>query len=244
MILAAVVLLGSAAWAQWPAGVPEKLRQLKDLKRVVGPESRLSPEQRTLVLLEWLARERRQPSPSTKGLGGFPITSGYIQAQILQVLSGTADPVLIETLAGSPQVRDAGIRDAMRLSLGLMRDARQIPALTSILQKHPEPYFRWRAAQALGALGATEAAPALRRALSDSFSVRSEGGVRSKRGDVVYPVRDLARAALDLLRDRKALAETRKGRERFTHRLHAARTARASGHGIPLIEALEVVNAR
>jgi len=148
-ILAAAVLLGSAAWAQWPPGMPERLRQLQDLKRVVGPESRLSPEQRTLVLLGWLARERRQPSPSTKGLGGFPITSGYIQAQILQVLAGTADPVLIETLAGSPQVRDAGIRDAMRLSLGLMRDARQIPALTSILWKHPEPYFRWRAAQAL-----------------------------------------------------------------------------------------------
>ena len=51
-------------------------------------------------------------------------------------------------------------------------------------------------------------------------------------------------AALDLLRDRKALTETHKGRERFTRRLHAARTARAAGHGIPLIEALEVVNAR
>jgi len=223
--------------------VPARLRTLADLQRVSGPKSPLTEAQRTETLLSWLAQERRRPTPSRIGQGGYEIDTGYIQAQVRRALAGEADPVVIEHLAGSTQVRDPQLRTAMRLVLGLMGDARQVPALLTQLKQSPEPYYRWHAAQALGGIGAAEAVPALRQAQKDTFLLTSRGGARSKRGEIVFPVRDAARVSREILANPQARKEGLRQRARFKQRLEQARRARKSGKGgLPLSRAVAALN--
>lgn len=231
------------ARAQPPVeGIPPRLTELSDLKKVMDPKSPLTPGQKTSLLLSWLAQERRRPSPTSVGKGGFDIDSGYLQAQILQVLTISANPALLDQLGS--RLRDPGLRDSMHLALAMMRDRRQVQPLVGILQRSREPYLRWRAAQSLGGLGSQAAVPALKRALEDPFRLTSHGG-GSKAGTVIYPVRQMAKLSLGVLKDAKVQKELAKGGAEFDRRLAAARKAPLTADGGPTVDqAAAILNGR
>jgi len=188
--------------------LPERLRDLRDL----GPEV-LAPRVRgretvTRTLISWLAKEHSGPSPTRRGLGGAPIDSGYIKAQIVLELGQSGDRGLIRAARRSPQFE--AIREwitvALALTVGwpkplpaeakalLPEMERLVPQLAVLAVSHPEPYLRERAARALGDIGDPAALPALKQALDDSFNVVLGPGLRPPglTANVIYPVREAA----------------------------------------------------
>ena len=208
-------------------GLPGKLSNLTDL----GPIARrtdISSVHKTDILIVWLTEERRQPTPTSKGLGGGDVNSSYIQAQIVKALAEVGNPLTLRAIS-SDQKADANIRDGARLALALMGDSTQIPKVIAILGNGREPFFRATAAEALGSLRATEAIPALQRALLDGYT--DIGGGRGPSGpSTIYPVRRNAQTALNVLnsKDPELKKYVQKKRARFQQRLEAARK-KASG---------------
>ena len=207
MALAATALPASPRGAASPGhrpehlelhGLPGRLRTLTDLELV--PKAPLSDFQKTEVLFTWLVEERREPSPATTGLGGYPIDSDWIQRNIVMVLAGVADPLVMRRLAASKQVRDPGLREGVDLALAVMGDKSRTPALIRILKTSRQPSFRAKAAAMLGSLGVHKAVPALKQALKDPHVVVSAGGLHSAKGDLHYPVRKTAAIALRVLK--------------------------------------------
>jgi hypothetical protein len=213
-------------------GLPRRLASLTDLTPIHERKD-LTPRQRTEVLLYWLVEERTDPSPPTRGIGG-DIDSGYIQAQLIKAMAELGDILLLTQLGSDPQL-DGAIRDAARIALGWIYDARQIPSLLTILERSPEPDFRALAATALGCMGATEAVPALRRALQDQFARRG-GGCLEDNG-LVYPVRRAAEIALRGLADPGLVAYRERRMEEFRRRLEEAQQAAPVGPAQPTPQA-------
>ncbi|MHB1460116.1 MAG: HEAT repeat domain-containing protein [Armatimonadota bacterium] len=178
--------------------IPAKLSSLRDL-RLVLDRNDLTSAQKTDMLLSWLDKERRQPTPTTTGFGGGDINSGYIQAQIIKSLKEVGNPLTLIAVISDPNT-DPNIIDAAHLALGRMGDITQIPKLINILEHHSEPYFRVIAAETLGSLGATRAIPALERALHDEYTVMGGAYVGGPREPATaYPLRDAAEVALRVL---------------------------------------------
>lgn len=177
-------------------GLPAKLKSLTDLKPVLERKD-MTSVQKTDVLVFWLGEERRQPTPSFKGLAGGDINSSYIQAQIIKALCEVGNPLALGTI-DSDENAAPDIRDGARLALGLMGDSTQISKLMGIIENQSEPYFRVTAAEALGSLGATAAIPALERALRDEYTVTG-GGCTPTGPSTIYPVREAAQTALRVL---------------------------------------------
>jgi hypothetical protein len=195
-------------------GFPERLTDLTWLGPIEERKD-LDSLEKTEVLVTWLIREQRDPSPTRQGLGGA-ITSGYIQAQIITALFTQGDPLPLLEIASDAEA-ELAVKDAARISLGLMGDVGQIPDLIRILQDSPEGFYRAKAAEALGLLGASEAVPALRAALDDDFSV--PGGSSISEENLAYPVRQYATESLRRLGAPEsaaaAEARTRAFAERF-----------------------------
>jgi len=223
-------------------GFPQQFRNLTDLGLVIRGNS-LDSAQRTDVLTSWLVRERAQPSPTTKGLGGGSIDSGYIQAQILMTLREAGDPLVLSEVAEDVKT-DPGIRDGLRIALGLMGDHGQIPNLLSILQHNAIPGFRGLAATALGKLNATKAIPALRKSLSDP--AHRPAGNCLQGSYIEYPVREGAEAALRILNGPKNSEGAKALAVKFAARLDAARKTRAKHEEVyaGIREAARAQNAR
>ncbi|UCH35270.1 MAG: HEAT repeat domain-containing protein, partial [Armatimonadota bacterium] len=175
------------------------------------------------ILISWLIEERMEPSGTTLGLGGGDINSGYIMSQIIMSLVELGDPLLVLEVATSSHLAsvDDNVRDAMRITLGLMGDGDQARELMRILDTHAEPYFRALAAKALGRVGAAEARPRLKRALEDPFTVRAGNSVRGLY--TAYPVREGAETALRMLDDPARFTHAKQRAEMFAQRLDNAR---------------------
>ncbi len=182
----------AVAWGLEPEvhGLPARLSSLLDLGPVLR-RTDLTSVEKTEVLILWLREERAHPSPTTKGIGGGDISSGYIQAQIVKSLREVGDPLLLRSIASDGKA-DTGIRDGACVALGLMGDSTQVGRLISVLRDSREPDLRATAAEALAVLGATQAIPVLKQALSDSFEGTSDKGK-------VYPVRRAAEVTLRVL---------------------------------------------
>lgn len=179
-------------------GLPTRMRNLTDLTPIIDRQD-LTSLQKTEVLLAWLGQERSDPSPTTTGLGGGPIDSSYIQAQMIKGLGTLGDPQAIDWLLSNPQVTDESLRNACRLALGLMGDQRQIPMLVKILREDPDANYRTLAVEDLNVLGAAQALPDIERALQDRYSVTFD---HMHKGRITfYPVREAATAALRVLKD-------------------------------------------
>ena len=83
-----VVVLGSVGWNCSMAmasnsqpetyGLPPKLSSLTDLQPVAR-RTDIDSVEKTEILFLWLKEERKQPTPTSKGLGGGDINSSYIQ---------------------------------------------------------------------------------------------------------------------------------------------------------------------
>ena len=217
-VIAAISVCSSQCNAQPEHyGFPPKLTDLTWLGSPIERED-LTPVEKTEILVTWLIRERREPSPTTTGLAGGDITSGYIQAQILTALFVEGDTLTISEIASDTHA-DGDVRDAMRIALGLMGDTTQVPVLIAILDNQREPYFRAKAAEALGHLGATEATTALERALLDEYFVQAGNcmtGVYTE-----YPVRRAAKEALLKLNNPSEASAARERSQVFTKRLRA-----------------------
>lgn len=202
-------------------GLPGRLSNLTDLGPVLR-RTDISSVQKTDILIVWLTEERRQPTPTSKGLGGGDVNSSYIQAQIVKALAEVGNPLTLRAI-DSDEKADANIRDGARMALCLMGDSTQIPKVIAILENGREPYFRATAAAALGGLRATEAIPALKRALSDDYAVTS-GRIGSAPA-TAYPVRRDAETALRVLgcQDPELNKYVQELKARFQQRLEAAR---------------------
>jgi hypothetical protein len=206
-------------------GLPAKLRSLSDLQPTVDRKD-ITPAEKTEVLVSWLKQERDHPRPTLSGLGG-PISSGYVQAQILRCFFLCGDPLTADRLASDVHT-DTGVREALAIGLGIMGDRRQVPKLIRILKSHRTPDYRQLAAAALGDLGATEAIPALQGALEDGYSVKRLEGV-GPLDELRYPVREDAKGSLARLRDPNYLAEARKRCGDFAKRLEDEEKQAAEG---------------
>jgi hypothetical protein len=199
-------------------GLPAKLSSLGDLG-ALDQRADLSGPNRVDVLVWWLAQERADPSPTTTGLGGGVIDSGYIQVQIAKMLRQVGDLRALTNLADSEAISAPGVRDGMICALGMMGDGSRIPRLLGILQTHQEGELRALAAEALGYLGALEATEALNAALTDEFT--RQAGDLSRSRDPRYPVREAARTALRMLGDEQAMARAKRRREAFDEDMRA-----------------------
>jgi hypothetical protein len=197
--------------------LPERLRDLRDLApEVLAPHAR-GRQVVTATLITWLYNEHSTPSPTTRGLGGGPIDSGYIKAQIVLELGQTGDRRLIR--AARRSARYERIRDWLTVALALTvdwpkpspREARAllpemrtlVPHLAALVLSHPEPFLRERAARALGDIGDPAALPALRKALADPEGLRSPG----QTDRVIHPVREAARASIRIIESGKGLLQ-------------------------------------
>ncbi|MHB1459441.1 MAG: HEAT repeat domain-containing protein [Armatimonadota bacterium] len=201
-------------------GYKSRLTDLTDIRPILQ-NKKITTFDKTNILLLWFDEELRHPSPTSKGLGGGDINSGYIHAQIIKALAETGDPVLLRKIsAGTNKARS----NAASLSLGLMGDKTQIDSLISILKKNKEPFFRVSAAEALGSLGASSAIDALNNSLKDGYSVI--GATNSRIGtSVIYPVREAAKIALNVIKSesRDIRAARNHKMKQFEKRLQASR---------------------
>ncbi len=163
------------------------------------PMKRFTAPQKTEVLLSWLAAERKNPSPTTTGLGGGPIGTDYIQAQLVKGLAADGDRLALEWVLSSKSLKDEGLRDAVRLALGGMGDQGQIPALERILLKNPNPYFRAIAVDDLSLLDSAASLPVLERALEDDYSETFASHTHGGKVVTLYPVREAAAQTIKVL---------------------------------------------
>lgn len=202
-------------------GLPARLSNLTQLQLVTRPVD-ITPVQKTEVLMAWLMEERRNPTPTSPGLGGGDISSSYIQAQIVKAMAEVGNPVTLRAIAADEKI-DADVRDGARIALCLMGDGTQIPMMIDILEHSPEPDFRATAAGALGRLAATEARQALTAALYDRY--QATGSYKRAGSRTVYPVAEAARSALRVLNSKdpelKKRVEAKKAE--FEKRLEKAR---------------------
>jgi hypothetical protein len=191
-----------------PSGAPvhlsARLSDLRDLALLDSPD--LTSEERSHVLIRWLAEERAEPVGHAPGYGGTVIDTSWVQSQIIMSMGISGDPRLLTAMA------DPGVRDGIIIALGWMGDASRTSELLRILATHEQPDVRALAATVLGRLGASEAEPGLRAALADEFSREGTGpgGVRT-----VYPVRQAAEAALRMLDDEAAMQRATELRRAF-----------------------------
>ena len=198
-------------------GLPSKLSSLSDLNLLYERED-LSGPQRVDILARWLAHERANPSPTTTGLGGGDIYSGYIQAQLVKMLREMGDASAMTELVESESISDEGVRDGLICALGMMGDASRIPRLLEILETHEEGDYRALAAKALGYVGAVEAREALNSALTDGFA--AQGGNCTQGRSIVYPVREGAETGLRMLNSEQAMARAQQRREAFVESMN------------------------
>jgi len=216
LVLAVLSLAGAVAMAQPERfSLPARLTDLTVLGDLAQRGDLTAPD-RTEILVTWYIRELREPTPTTRGLGG-PIDSGWIQCNIIESLGGKGDPDVVAAVAGDADV-EPDVRDAMCIVLGMKGDSSQTARLITILQSHPREYDRATAAQALGALGATEAVPALEEALRDPYVVEvwpdTDPSVTT-----FYPVRRCAEDALRALRTPQVVAASRSRSRQFVKRM-------------------------
>lgn len=176
-------------------GLPSRLVNPCDLTLVLDSK-RLASNEKSDVLVAWLVEERAHPSPTTKGLGGGQIDSGYIQAQLLRALAEVGDRFSVAFVAQSANA-EPSLRDAMHVVLGLKGDANEANNLMRILSSHSEPDLRALAAIALGTIKAGQSIPVLEDALNDSFTRPAGNSFQGLYTS--YPVREAAADALRML---------------------------------------------
>lgn len=178
--------------------------------------SELTSVQRTEVLVIWLIDERRHPRTRETGLGGGEITSGYIREQILKSFMGYGSIPAIRQITSDRKVgRD--LQTEMRIVLGTLGDRTQIPLLTDILKRNPEPYYRCLAAESLGSMGATETIPTLKAALNDKYTAMM--GNCMEPVHIGYPVRRSAQQSISILSDPKTAQAQLERMKPYTERL-------------------------
>ena len=202
-------------------GKPVRLNSLADLDLLDAND--LAAPQKTEVLLSWLAAERANPSPTVAGLGGGPIDTDYIQAQITKALETKGDPLAVSWVANSTSLRDPAIRDSMQLVLGSMGDKSQIPAIEKILLNNKNPYLRAVAAEDLGLLGSISSLPTLRQACKDSFSLTFASEEHGGKMATFYPVRQVAEETIRVVSTPSLLAQEKKREQFFGSRLVESR---------------------
>jgi HEAT repeat protein len=167
------------------------------------------------------------PSPTTIGLGGGDITSGYVQQQFVRGLIAGGDPVrLMQALAD--QDLDPAARDAASLALAGKGDTSQADRAIEILRHSEEPYMRAMAAHVTDNLLLTTAIPFLEEALEDDYWVHAGSpGVGADPSlpmpERLYPVRRAAAESLRNLRDPWAFARKQQRLAEAQPRLEAAR---------------------
>lgn len=190
-------------------GLPKRMRGLTDFQLLYKNRKQRTSLEESKIVLTWMAEERKAPSPTTRGVGGGDITSGYIQAQMMIHLGYDASPLFMQKLADNSDI-DPAMRDAARIILGLMGDAKQESALISILEKHSEPYFRAMSARALGVFGSINALPALKAALDDPYSVHAGRSCVRVPGtsdeSITYPVREAAKESIRNIENPQVMA--------------------------------------
>lgn len=159
-------------------------------------DASLTQEQRVEGLLKHLIAEVETPSETVMGIGGA-VSSDYVQSNILVALRnhGSLD-VLNRVAPKDLSPRAALIIDLARARLG---DRAAIPAALGVLDSDAGPFVRRSAIAALSALGAREAIPALKAALSDPYCFEVLEGPVSPGHERKYPVRAAAALALKRL---------------------------------------------
>ena len=205
-------------------GLPERLTDLTVLG-TIAQRADLAPFDHFEILATWLIREYRDPSPGRRGLGG-PVDSGWILFNIMGHLYVKGDALSIAEIAADAKAEPV-LRDAMYIVLGLKGDATQATKLISILQNHELPYFRARAAEALGLLGAVEAIPALEKALADEYVVEIWPDAGPPDNKLFYPVRQYAKEALLMLQDSQKANSNHEKSRFFAAEMKKKRTAMA-----------------
>lgn len=111
-----------------------------------------------------------------------------LQEQSARALGQSRDPRAIPPLRDALTAKDAGLRAAAALSLGVLRNQAPLNDLIALLSDDGNSMVREAAAQALGLIGSTKALPALELA--------AEHDVKGK-------VRKAARASADAIRARR-----------------------------------------
>jgi hypothetical protein len=201
-------------------GFPVHLHSLIDLAPLLRGKD-ITNLHKTEILLYWLAEERAHPSSPSIGVGGSIIDSGYIQVQILMAFREVGDALALDAVLRDPSV-GGDFKDRIRVGLGLMGDRRQTGAIIRILKQSDDPWLRAMAARALDWSGGTEAVPALKSALTDSFRVRrgTRGGMESpEEATGSYPIREEVQQTLRNLQNPKVLQMRLETSQRFTDRL-------------------------
>jgi hypothetical protein len=193
-------------------GLPSRMTTLRDLN-IIYDRPDLSAEQRTGVLLHWLAAECASPRETEKGLGGGDVTSGYVQAQLALMLREKGDPRLLAGLLGKSQLPAGPVRDCVVIALAMAGDGNHIADVRGIATGSSEGYHRVLALEALGYLGEEAARPVLEAARSDAFVV-SAAGPRGTIGPS-YPVREAAEGGLRMLADPSNLKAAKALRAEF-----------------------------
>lgn len=174
-------------------GRPVKLRSLTDLGAYEPEEKRSLPTlTKTKIMLVWLQKEFQSPTPTREGLGGGPISSRYIQAQIVKALSLEGDPVLLRSVAQDDNALPT-VCDGANLALALMGDADRLQQIMHILEFDDNPYYRALAMDAVANLGSVDKIPVLKDSLDDPFAVYLFGKT------ALYPVRRAAGQSIKIL---------------------------------------------
>lgn len=134
-------------------GIPSHLQG--DLTRTALNRPELNALQRTEIYLRWLVAERKQPTNTYLGLGGGPIDSSYVLANLSAALSGTEARAL-RWLQESNRVQDPYLREALAVALGEAGDIQQHQRIAKIARESDDGYLRLDAASALYVMGAPE----------------------------------------------------------------------------------------
>ena len=175
-------------------GMPNRLTGSNDWKKLAP----LPLTAQTEVMLAWLVEERREPTPTYKGLGGGPIDTDYTQAQIVHSLA-SGDPRVLRWLVRSDRVRSSEMKAILGLALAMSGDKTAKPHILKALSSNKNPWLREKAATFLGEWPDDETVEALKAALDDPYHIQFERTLDTVEVVDKYPVREAAEHTLDVI---------------------------------------------
>jgi hypothetical protein len=149
-------------------------------------------------MINWLVEERREPTPTFKGLGGAPIDTLYTQAQIVSSL-GNGDPRVLKWLVESKVLHYPTIQSLIGFALAGSGDITAKPFVLKALAESKNPWIREKAAGLLMEWPDNESVAALKAAAGDPFRVQYERTIDHAGLVDTYPVRDAVERSLAVI---------------------------------------------
>lgn len=178
---------------------------------------------RALPALREALQEKGPEIPEPKNPGelfaAWAAVKGHVPAAAARALGKVGDPVAVPALLAAAGRPDAELRAAVFEALAALNDRRAIPAAREALAKATEFRVRRWAAVLLKEVGAREALPDLRQALSDP-----DPGVRLQAAQAVGAMRDQeAKGKLEEALQKETHKEVREAISRALERFQAGK---------------------